>query len=296
MVALTDAFAAENFDCAPTEAHGQPWLRLGWGSMDVRFFLKGALLDKGFGDAVSSRKVLTPLLGELLPMVAPRQVHGVRILDATLENTRGASTPVEGDGVLLDAREALRTGAGLEAPGLEAPGLEALGLEASLRFADCAPVVILPSREGGKAENCDAWALLLHSGYKGTVQNIVKAGLEKVRDRYGAEAAHWARAWVGPCVGGENYPRDRDEWTLRGLQSFHKENVKSGGERGEKVFFDIAGELECQLKNAGIREERIFLARIDTFARPDLCYSYRRGDRELRMFLWARVSEPATGK
>jgi copper oxidase (laccase) domain-containing protein len=275
MVASLSAFAPENFTMA--EAQGQTWLRLGLGGLDIRFFFKGALLDKGLGDAMSSREVLTPLLGEPLSMVAPRQVHGVTVLDAVIENTRRASAPpVEGDGILLDTREALRTGK---------------GLEASLRFADCAPIVILPSREGEETRDCDEWALLLHSGYKGTVQNIVKVGLEKARDRYGMEAARSAQAWVGPCVGGENYPRDRDEWTLRGLQSFHKENVKSGGERGEKFFFDIAGELKCQLKDAGIQESRIFCAGIDTCDCPEFCYSYRRGERERRMFLWARISE-----
>ncbi|MDR2137049.1 MAG: polyphenol oxidase family protein [Synergistaceae bacterium] len=264
-----DASAIKNFGFILEEFQGQPWLRLGLGGLDLRFFFKGALLDKGRGDAVTSREVLAPLLGKSksLPMVAPRQVHGVTVLDAVPENARTASaSPVEGDGILLEAGK---------------------GLEVSLRFADCAPVVVLPSPEGEKARDGDGWVLLIHSGYKGTVQNIVGSGLGKVRSRYGAEALSSARAWIGPCVGGGNYPRDRDEWTLRGLRVFHEENVKNGGERSEKFFFDIAGELKCQLRDAGVREDRIFLSGIDTFACPDLCYSYRRGERERRMFLWA---------
>ena len=126
---------------------------------------------------------------------------------------------------------------------------------------------------------------MMHSGYKGTVLNIVGAGLEKARNCYGASALDGAWAWVGPCVGGANYPRDREEWTLRGLETFRKTNVKING---EKVFFDIAGELKLQLIDAGIAVERVFLSGIDTCERPDLCYSYRSGEREKRMFLWAR--------
>jgi copper oxidase (laccase) domain-containing protein len=129
------------------------------------------------------------------------------------------------------------------------------------------------------------WVLMMHSGYKGTVRNIVASGLKKARARYGA-ALSSACAWVGPCIGAANYPRDREEWTERGLVAFHPENVKSAG---EKIFFDIAGELKFQLMEAGIAKDRIFSAGVDTFARRDLCYSWRGGDREDRMFLWSKL-------
>ncbi|MDR3231246.1 MAG: laccase domain-containing protein [Synergistaceae bacterium] len=250
-------------------ANGQRWLRLTPPNdfaavVDVRFFMRGTLLDGTEGRALPMRESLIPLLGERLPLIAPRQVHGTRILDSAEKNATETPAP-RADGILLDSFD----------------------LEASLRFADCAPVVVMPL-------NGRPWLLMMHSGYKGTVQNIVRAGLERVRIRYGSGAVASARAWVGPCVGGANYPRDREEWTERGLVVFHPENVRVGSGTGaeagrEKIFFDIAGELKRQLLEAGVGEERILLSGMDTVECRDRCYSYRAGDREDRMFLWARL-------
>ncbi|MDR1873759.1 MAG: laccase domain-containing protein [Synergistaceae bacterium] len=254
------------------QAKGQRWLRFvspeGKPAADVRFFMRGALLDGTKGNAASIRERLTPLLGAPFPMLAPRQVHGTRILDAAEDVIDTGSPAAEADGILLDVP----------------------GTEASLRFADCAPVVVAPL----SGTTGTPWVLTMHSGYKGTVQNIVASGLEKVRGRYGASALSSACAWVGPCIGAANYPRDREEWTERGRVVFHAENVRiqaPGPELKPKVFFDIAGELKFQLLEAGIAEDRIFLSGVDAFARRDLCYSWRGGDREDRMFLWAGLPD-----
>jgi copper oxidase (laccase) domain-containing protein len=259
----------------PEYAEGQRWLRFappgGAARADVRLFMRGPLLDGAEGRAGLSRDRLVPLLGKRLPLIAPRQVHGTEILDVSADcASEDCVLPfqAEADGILLDSPER----------------------EASLRFADCAPVVVLPS------ESKRPWALLMHSGYKGTVRNIVRAGLEKVRGRYGEKELFSSFAWIGPCIGGENYPRSREEWTERGLAAFHARNVRAGG---EKFYFDIAGELREQLMEGGIAGNRIFPSGVDTFARRDLCYSYRGGDREDRMFLWARSAqtlEQTTGK
>ena len=243
----------------------QRWFRLAVSGMDVRFFLKGPMLDEGQGRGSVSRTALSPLLGKPSSMIAPKQVHGTTILE-TSAMSEHASPDVEADGILFDAREAGR-----------------LGIEASLRFADCAPVVVAPSSEWVESTETP-WVLMMHSGYKGTVLNIIKTGLEKVRERYGASALTGAWAWVGPCIGMPHYPRDIEEWTLRALATFRGINVKN---EGEKVFFDIAGELKLQLMDAGITENNVFLSGIDTYERADLCYSYRNGERKRRMFLWA---------
>ena len=243
----------------------QRWLRLAVSRLDVRFFLKGPKLNAGCGKALASRIALSPLLGEASPLMAPKQVHGTTILETTAGNT---APDIEADGILFDACDAGK-----------------LGLEASLRFADCAPVVVAPSSKWVE-QSGTSWVLMMHSGYKGTVLNIVGAGVDNARARYGASAVDGAWAWIGPCIGFPHYPRDRDEWTLRGLETFRGANVRN---EGEKVFFDIAGELKLQLIDAGISEDSIFLSGIDTYERPDLCYSYRRGEREARMFLWASV-------
>lgn len=227
---------------------------------EVRLFMRGECLDFTDGQARIIRDRLGSWLGDSLPLIAPRQVHGIDVLDSTPLNALPAMPCA--DGVLLTTAE----------------------VEASLRFADCAPVVVMPSEQwvlGG-----DPWVLLLHSGYKGTVQNIVRSGLEKVAERFGEDSVRWASAWVGPCIGGKNYPRTMEEWTARGLDTFRSENVC---EVEGHFYFDIAGELRLQLMESGIDESRIFVSCLDTAENKDVCYSYRSGDRKDRMFLHARL-------
>lgn len=250
----------ENF--ALTEHDGQNILEFlpAVSFAEVRLFMRGKLLDSTEGRAGAIRERLVPCLGDALPLIAPRQVHGVAILDSLAENALPL-TP-HADGILLTET----------------------ALEASLRFADCAPVVIMPSEEWVREGS--PWVLLMHSGYKGTVQNIVSSGLERVAERFGKDAVRSASAWVGPCIGGGNYPRTLEEWTARGLESFRAENVC---EMEGHYYFDISGELRLQLMEAGIDQSRIFVSCLDTFESGEVCYSYRRGDREDRMFLHARL-------
>ena len=227
---------------------------------DVRLFMRGPLLEGTEGAAAAIRARLVPLLGPEGPLMAPRQVHGVRVLDSALEDTLPAR--LEGDGILLTEP----------------------GIEVSLRFADCAPLLVIPCEEQARGR---PWVLMLHSGYKGTVQNIARAGLEKVARTFGSGAVASALAWVGPCIGGNSYPRTLEEWTERGLAIFHPDNVR---EADGHYYFDIAGELRRQLMDCGIGPERIFLSRMDTASRRETCYSYRGGDRADRMFLHARLT------
>ncbi|MBQ7217163.1 MAG: polyphenol oxidase family protein [Synergistaceae bacterium] len=194
---------------------------------------------------------------DTLPKISPKQVHGSEILCVNDENFAGYALPnrPDADGILLTTTRAT----------------------ASLRFADCAPVMVW-----GKN-----WVMILHSGYKGTVLNISGRGLGLVRKVLGSDALKGAGAWVGPCIGREHYCRDEaEEWTQRGMQRFHRENfcVKGG-----KVYFDLAGEIRSQLLEAGLCEGNIALSGIDTFTDPECC-SYRRGDITERMTLAVSLS------
>lgn len=183
-----------------------------------------------------------------LPLVMPSQVHDKNIIHVTDENFTRFILPERpaADGILLTTSKA----------------------QASLRFADCAPVMLW-----GLKEN---WAMILHSGYKGTVLNISGAGLKLIDD------VKNSYAWIGPCIGREIYCRDiNDEWTRKGLESFHPENYD---DKDDKIYFDLAGEIKSQLLEAGLDEKNINLSGINTFT-DSRCYSYRRGDIHERMTL-----------
>ena len=184
-----------------------------------------------------------------LPRISPHQIHGADIIRVNDDNFGEYILPLrpEADGVLLMTTQA----------------------SASLRFADCAPVMLW-----GKF-----WVMILHSGYKGTVLNIAGKGL-------GLMNGEAAGAWIGPCIGRGHYCRDiDDEWTRRGLSSFHSQNYD---ERDGKIYFDLAGEIRSQLTDCGLAEQNITLSGRDTFTDSE-CYSYRRGDKKERMTLCAKL-------
>ena len=196
------------------------------------FFMKGDTLD------IAS-----------IPHVKPSQVHGKNILVVDAENLPEIALPLrpEADGVLLTVPN----------------------VQASLRFADCAPVMIWGI----------SWVMILHSGYKGTVLNISREGLRIAREIYGDVSDSFA--WIGPCIGREYFRKSGDEWTVKGIEAFHKENYDI---EGENLYFDLAGEIRCQLIDEGLSEGNITLSGIDTL-KDERCYSYRRGDIHERMTL-----------
>lgn len=196
----------------------------------------------------------TPEL-DALPLITVSQVHGSDILVVDDENYL-LPEKVKADGILLKTRKAA----------------------AALRFADCAPVMIWP--DDNSNDKNDKWVMILHSGYKGTVLNISGKGAKLA----GSKKLH---AWVGPCIGFDDYMRDfiNDEWTQNGLKTFHDSNYRISG---DKVFFDLAGEIKSQLLEAGLSDENIILSGINTF-RDDKCCSYRRGDLKERMTLYVRI-------
>ena len=186
-----------------------------------------------------------------LEILNPSQVHGKEILTIDDDNYIFAERP-KADGILLRTHK----------------------IAASLRFADCAPVLLFPEK------NNAGWVMILHSGFKGTALNISGEGVRMLDD---VKNIH---AWIGPCIGFNNYMRDfADEWTQKALKVFDANNYRISG---EKVYFNLAGEIYSQLKNSGLASENIFCSNIDTFTNPE-CYSYRRGDINQRMTLLVQL-------
>lgn len=211
-------------------------------NISANFFMKGDSLD-----GINT-----------LPRIMPSQIHGKNIITVNDSNITEYALPLrpEADGILLTTPNA----------------------EASLRFADCAPVMIWG----------DSWVMILHSGYKGTVLNISREGLNVVREIFGGEAVKDSCAWIGPCIGREYFRKSGDELTVKGIESFHENNYDIDG---EKVYFDLAGEIQSQLIECGLDDENITLSGINTLT-DSRCYSYRRGDIHERMTLHVRLIRP----
>ena len=191
-----------------------------------------------------------------MPLVAPRQVHGTAIIPACKEHRLPLRESA--DGVFIS------------------PASDCL---ASLRFADCTPVVIAGCEP-------EPWMVLLHSGFVGTMKNIAEAGLAYARGRYGAVCGDKVWAWLGPGICGKCYCRSigGDEVTKAAMKLFAPENMNVLGDR---CFFDIHGQIKKQLHDSGLSRGHIYDYGCCTKCGGEPLYSYRGGDLKDRIFLLA---------
>lgn len=221
------------------------------GKFFARLYARGPLNDEADGDPARVWAALSPEYGNR-PLVAPRQVHGVNIIEASAREALPARP--DADGIFIS---------------------EECAALASLRFADCTPVVIA----GAGAQ---PWMTVLHSGFKGTLLNISAAALGCFRNGRG-NAEIWA--WIGPRIGRCCYSRREDDPTTReALAEFSPECVEK---RDGLVFFDIGGEIRRQLSACGVPDGNIYDYGGCTRCENGLFYSYRAGDKEKRNFLLA---------
>lgn len=189
-------------------------------------------------------------------LIAPIQVHDKHIIEVSEKNA--LPNRPEADGVFMNIHSKLN---------------------ASLRFADCAPVVLAGLEPS-------PWLVLLHSGFVGTAKNIVAEGIKQAVNLFGCGVSHdnsWA--WVGPSICANCYFRNVDDIkTVEAMSVFAEKNYKI---IDEKVFFDIAGQIKVQAEEAGINNENIFLCGDCTSCGSGNFYSYRKGDKTARSFLLA---------
>ncbi len=223
----------------------------------IRLFLRGTLMDRTLGNPATARTFAEPLIPRQGPLIAPHQVHGTFMLlgDASY----ALPERPEGDGVFLDTP----------------------CIEGSLRFADCFPVVLASTTPF-------PWIAIVHSGFKGAVSNITGTVCESL---FSSNERHPAAtyAWVGPGIGRKHYNRKyNDPWTKKGLSIFSPENRD---ERSIDVSFDIGGQINRQLTDAGLPPGNICSLPLCTFERRDIFYSYRNGDIKNRLFLLAFLTE-----
>ncbi len=210
------------------------------GKFFARLYARGPLGDGASGDPERVWNVLSPEYGGR-PLVAPRQVHGTKVIEASESEALPARS--DADGIFI--------------------GDGAAPL-ASLRFADCTPVVV-----AGIDNRNKPWMALLHSGFKGTLLNITAAAFARVR--HSGEGKIWA--WIGPRIGPCCYSRLSDDPVTReALAKFSPDCI---AERDGMIFFDIGGEIRRQLAGCGADARNIFDFGLCTRCESGLFYSYR---------------------
>ncbi len=218
----------------------------------AELYTRNKINDRADGDPQKVWSEISHKFGNA-KLTAPHQVHGTEVITACGDNALPAR--FDADGVLIESRNSCC---------------------GSLRFADCTPVVIaglspLP------------WMMLLHSGFAGTMKNISASALSRYSHRCSNDDKDNIWAWIGPGMSFANYSRNKDdEKTKEALSIFSRYNCL---EKNGHVYFDVQGQIFCQLKEAGLKCDNIFRYDACTFENNDKFYSYRGGDSLCRMFL-----------
>ncbi len=188
------------------------------------------------------------------PLVLPSQVHRIKVVRAS--KTSLYPQREEADGLLIFPGDPV----------------------CALRFADCAPVLILSHAP-------HPWVLILHSGFHGTLGNIVAQGMALARRECGKILPSEIFAWVGPCISGKCYARQMDDpSTAEALKKFDPDAVHISG---SVAYISLKRQIACQLAVEGIPENQIFLESQCTHCETGLFYSHRasKGDGARMLFV-----------
>lgn len=194
----------------------------------------------GVGDrpetVTSNRALVSRCLGGLR-LVFIRQVHGagVAVLKDGETGAADLGAPLTGDALVTDI-----PGTGLV-----------------IQTADCQAVMLYDPHKRVAAN--------VHSGWRGSVQNIIGETVRAMTSHFGCDPADIQAGIspsLGPCCG--EFIHYRDE-IPRALWKY----------KGENRHFDFWAVSRDQLSETGVPEENIFSSRLCTRCRTDLFFSYR---------------------
>jgi YfiH family protein len=169
-----------------------------------------------------------------------KQVHGAQVLRATGGGYAGTAD------VLMTDRP---------------------GLPIAVFSADCVPLLIYDP-EGRRLA-------VVHAGWRGTVQSAARAAVLALAEAGGRPEGFLAA--IGPSIGPCCYEVDKPviarlDAAFPGRWGAWVRSVGAG-----KWMLDLWAANEDQLREAGIRGDRVDNPRLCTGCRTDLFYSYRRG-------------------
>ncbi len=129
--------------------------------------------------------------------------------------------------------------------------------------ADCAPIFIFDKNK--KVICC------LHSGWKGTLSNIVKESIIKLKKR-GIKTCELI-AIVGPCLGIKNFEVHKD-FKKKFIKKNHYYSTFFKFKNKNKDLFDLRAIINHQLKIEGI--DKVYNIKKDTYKNSHIFFSHRR--------------------
>lgn len=129
----------------------------------------------------------------------------------------------------------------------------------AVSIADCIPVFLYEPRK--------KVAAAIHSGWKGTVNNITSSVVEKLSDEFSLDKKN-IHAYIGPGISVDNFEVGQEVAVLFG------ENVKVF--RSGKYYVDLKKHNYLQLIKCGLVKNNIEVSEYCTYNEKELFHSYRR--------------------
>ena len=196
-------------------------------------------LGESVGDDISivkaNKETLCQLLGfESKSLAKSKQVHGSEIL------------PVASGGY-WEGYDALITNQS--------------NILLAVTIADCVPILLYDVKTKAIAA--------IHSGWKGTVSNIIGATINKMRLLYDVQPENLI-AYIGACISGIKYEVG-PEVAFNFDDQFYSSSKNEG-----KYLLDLKGVCKNQLISAGLLTENVEVSEYCTFQDNDLFYSHRK--------------------
>lgn len=140
------------------------------------------------------------------------------------------------------------------------------GVTLVTQFADCTPLLFLDPENKVIAN--------VHSGWRGTVQQIGKRAVEIMQKEFGSKPANIIAA-IGPCINKCCYEVDDPVYKEFAKQEvFSLEKVFTKKENG-KFMLDLVEANKEILLSAGIREENLDISDLCTHCSSHIFHSHR---------------------
>jgi hypothetical protein len=167
------------------------------------------------------------------------------------------------------------------------------GLRIGVRVADCVPILLAGLLPGARA-----WVAALHAGWRGATghgdadsfdgpgRGILRRGVARFR-ALGGHPGDLAWAF-GPAILACHFEVGEEVIVAARLDPAWQETLRSQGP-DRKPHLDLHGLLRVQALDLGLDPAMDGSVALCTVCRPDLLYSYRRGESTSRQWGWIEI-------
>lgn len=162
------------------------------------------------------------------------------------------------------------------------------GVRIGVRVADCVPILLAGPLPGG-----GPWIAALHAGWRGATGvaepsggGILRRGVALYRS-LGGEPSDLAWA-LGPAILACHFEVGEEVIDAARRDPAWREDLQHPGPRG-RPHLDLHGFLKAQAADLGMDSGKDGSVALCTVCRPDLLWSWRRGEKTGRQWGWAEI-------